>query len=280
MFSLDGKVAIITGATSGIGLSMAEKFVEAGARVVIAGRRKPEGEAIAKRLGKVARFKQTDVTIEAEMKALIADAVTGFGRLDCLVNNAGGPAPVGSIESIPVEGFDQGMALLCRSVMLGMKHAAPILRKQRSGSIINIGSVAGNRAGLSSSMVYSMAKAGVIHLTKCVAMELGEVGVRVNCISPGGIATGIFGKAMGLPIEKAEKTAEMMKASLAKLQPIPRAGLPEDIATAAIFLAADESSFINGQDIVIDGGLIGGRFWTAQQEGQNNLRKAFGVSAS
>ena len=278
MFSLDGKVAIITGATSGIGLSMAEKFVEAGARVVIAGRRRPEGEALAKRLGKAARFKQTDVTIESEMKALIQDAVSGFGRLDCVVNNAGGPAPVGSIESIPVDGFDAGMALLCRSVMLGMKHAAPILRKQRSGSIINIGSVAGNRAGLSSSMVYSMAKAGVIHLTKCVAMELGEVGVRVNCISPGGIATGIFGKALGLPIAEAEKTAEVMKASLAKLQPIPRAGLPEDIATCAVFLAADEASFINGQDIVIDGGLIGGRFWTAQQEGLNNLRKAFGVS--
>ncbi len=278
MFSLEGKVAIITGATSGIGLTMAEKFVEAGARVVVAGRRRPEGEALAKRLGAAARFKQTDVTIEAEMKALVDDALSGFGRLDCIVNNAGGPAPVGSIESIPVEGFDAGMALLCRSVMLGMKHTAPIFRKQRSGSIINIGSVAGNRAGLSSSMVYSMAKAGVIHLTKCVAMELGEVNVRVNCISPGGIATGIFGKALGLPIAEAEKTAEVMKASLAKLQPIPRAGLPEDIATCAVFLAADEASFINGQDIVVDGGLIGGRFWTAQQEGLNNLRKAFGVS--
>jgi NAD(P)-dependent dehydrogenase (short-subunit alcohol dehydrogenase family) len=280
MFKLDGKVAIITGATSGIGVSMAEKFVESGARVVIAGRRQKEGEEVAKRLGKAARFKQTDVTDEAQMKALIADAISGFGRLDCMVNNAGGPAPVGSIESIPVDGFDQAMALLCRSVMLGMKHSAPIFRKQRSGSIINIGSVAGNRAGLSSSMVYSMAKAAVIHLTKCAAMELGEVSVRVNCISPGGIATGIFGKALGLPIEKAEQTADIMKASLAKLQPIPRAGLPEDIATATVFLAADESSFINGQDLVIDGGLIGGRFWTAQQEGLNNLRKAFGVSAS
>jgi NAD(P)-dependent dehydrogenase (short-subunit alcohol dehydrogenase family) len=277
MFSLDGKVAVITGATSGIGLSMAEKFVEAGARVVIAGRRKAEGEALAKRLGKAARFKQTDVTDEAQMKALIADAMNGFGRLDCLVNNAGGPGPVGSIETIPVDGFDAAMALNCRSVMLGMKHAAPILRAQRSGSIINIGSVAGLRAGLSSSMVYSMAKAGVIHLTKVVAMELGEVGVRVNSISPGGIATGIFGKALGVPMDKAEQTAEVVKASLAKLQPIPRAGLPEDIATCAVFLAADEASFITGEDIVIDGGLIGGRFWSVQQEGLKKMREAFGV---
>jgi NAD(P)-dependent dehydrogenase (short-subunit alcohol dehydrogenase family) len=277
MFSLDGKVAIITGATSGIGLSMGEKFVEAGARVVLAGRRKAEGEALAKRLGKAARFKQTDVTDEAQMKALIADAVNGFGRLDCLVNNAGGPGPVGSIETIPVDGFDAAMALLCRSVMLGMKHAAPILRAQRSGSIINIGSVAGLRAGLSSSMVYSMAKAGVIHLTKVVAMELGEAGVRVNSISPGGIATGIFGKALGVPMDKAEQTAEVVKGSLAKLQPIPRAGLPEDIATCAVFLAADEASFINGEDIVIDGGLVGGRFWSAQQEGLKKMREAFGV---
>jgi len=123
-----------------------------------------------------------------------------------------------------------------------------------------------------------MAKAGVVHLTKVVAMELAEVGVRVNSISPGAIATGIFGKALGAA--DPEKTAEIVKQGLAKVQPIPRAGLPEDIAGAAVFLAADESGFITAHDIVIDGGLIGGRFWSVQQEGLNNMRKAFGVAKS
>ncbi|MBM3547359.1 MAG: glucose 1-dehydrogenase [Alphaproteobacteria bacterium] len=278
MFKLDGKVAIVTGATSGIGVAIAEKFVEAGAKVVIAGRRKVEGEDVAKRLGVAVRFKQTDVTDEAQMKTLIDEAFSGFGRLDCIVNNAGGPGPVGSIETIPVDGFDACVALNCRSVMLGMKLTAPIFRKQRSGSIINVGSIAALRAGFSSSMVYSMAKAGVVHLTKVVAMELAEVNVRVNSISPGAIATGIFGKALGAA--DPEKTADVAKQVLAKAQPIPRAGVAEDIAGAAVFLASDESSFITAHDIVIDGGMIGGRFWTAQQEGLNNMRKAFGVAAS
>jgi NAD(P)-dependent dehydrogenase (short-subunit alcohol dehydrogenase family) len=140
-------------------------------------------------------------------------------------NNAGAPAPVGGIETTPVEAFDQAMATLVRSVMLGMKHVAPLMMQQRSGSIINNGSVAGVRAGYTTSITYAAAKAAVVHLTTCVAMQLGESNVRVNCISPGGIATGIFGKALGLPLEAAEKSAEAMKAGLEKYQPIPRAGL-------------------------------------------------------
>src|SRR5262249_3968211 len=121
----------------------------------------------------------------------------------------------------------------------------------RGGSIINNGSIAGSRAGYSSSLIYGAAKAAVIHLTRCVAMELGEHNVRVNSISPGGIATGIFGKALGLPVEAAERTVAIAEQRLAKMQPIPRAGLPDDIAQAAIFLASDESSFVNGHDLVI-----------------------------
>jgi NAD(P)-dependent dehydrogenase (short-subunit alcohol dehydrogenase family) len=272
MGRLEGKVAIVTGATSGIGLRTAEIFVEEGARVVIAGRRKAEGEAIAARLGKSCSFRQTDVTQEAQVKALIDHAVGRFGRLDCLFNNAGGPAPTGGIEDIPVEGFDAAIAVLVRSVMLGMKHAAPIMRRQGAGSIINNGSIAGTRAGYSSSLIYGAAKAAVIHLTRCVAMELGEANVRVNSISPGGIATGIFGKALGLPIEAAERTVAITKERLAKMQPIPRAGLPEDIARAALFLASDDASFVNGHDLVVDGGVIGGRNWTQQQEGLKLLR--------
>ena len=275
MARLDGKVCIITGATSGIGRRTAEIFVAEGARVVIAGRREAEGQAVASALGTACDFVRTDVTDEAQVRALVDFAVARHGRVDCLFNNAGGPAPQGGIESIPAEGFDAAIATLLRSVVFGMKHVAPLMVRQRSGSIINNGSVAGHLAGLSSSLIYSAAKAAVIHLTRCVAMQLGEQGVRVNSISPGGIATGMFGKVAGLPAEQAERTAELAKGALAAMQPIPRAGLPDDVAQAAVFLASDASTFVNGHDLVVDGGLIGGHRWTPQQERLQAMRAAF-----
>ncbi|MGY3449399.1 SDR family NAD(P)-dependent oxidoreductase [Bradyrhizobium sp. USDA 4353] len=276
MGRLNGKVAVITGATSGIGLRTAEMFVAEGATVIAAGRRRAEGEALAARLGASCIFHQTDVTVDAQMRALIDLAAERFGRLDCLFNNAGGPAQTGGIEGLEADRFDQAMAVLVRSVMLGMKYAAPHMKKQGTGSIINNGSIAGRLAGYSTSVVYSTAKAAVIHLTKCVAMELGESGVRVNSISPGLIATGIFGKALGLSTEAAEKTPETIRNAYATAQPIPRAGLPDDIAHAAVFLASDESSFINGHDLVIDGAITGGRNWSQQQQGYAAMRKLLG----
>src|ERR1043166_6028224 len=276
MGRLNGKIAVITGATSGIGLRTAEVFVEEGAKIEIAGRRAPEGKALAERLGTACIFRQTDVTQEDQMRALIGTAVDKFGRIDCLFNNAGGPAQTGGIEGLDVDKFDAAMATLVRSVMLGMKHAAPHMRKQGSGSIINNGSIAGRLAGFSSSVVYGAAKAAVIHLTRCGAMELGEAGIRVNSISPGMIATGILGKALGLSVEAAEKTPDTMRQIFRTAQPIPRAGLPEDIAHAAVFLASDESSFINGHDLVIDGAITGGRNWTAQQDGLAAVRRTLG----
>ncbi len=236
MGRLDSKVAVITGATSGIGLHTAEVFVAEGAKIVIAGRRAPEGEALAKKLGSHCIFRQTDVTVEDQMRALIGQAVEKFGRIDCLFNNAGGPAQTGGIEGLDVARFDAAMATLVRSVMLGMKHAAPHMRRQGSGSIIN--------------------------------------NIRVNSISPGAIATGILGKALGLSVEAAEKTPDVMREIYKTAQPIPRTGLPEDIAHAAVFLASDESSFINGHDLVVDGAITGGRNWTQQQQGLVAVRKA------
>ena len=279
MGRLDGKVAVITGATSGIGLRTAEIFVAEGAKIVIAGRRVVEGEALANKLGANCIFRQTDVTVEDQVQALIALAVEKFGGIDCLFNNAGGPAQTGGIEGLEAARFDAAMASLVRSVMLGMKHAAPYMKKQGSGSIINNGSIAGRLAGFSSSIVYGAAKAAVIHLSKCVAMELGESGVRVNSISPGAIATGIFGKALGLSTEAAERTPDVLREIYKNVQPFPRAGLPDDIAHAAVFLASDESSFINGHDLVVDGAITGGRNWTQQQQGFVALRKAFDQSA-
>jgi NAD(P)-dependent dehydrogenase (short-subunit alcohol dehydrogenase family) len=278
MGRLDGKVAVITGATSGIGASTAELFVTEGAYTVIAGRRAAEGEALAKRLGARCLFLKTDVTDEAQVRALIALAVEKHGRLDCLFNNAGAPSQPGGIEHITVAGFDEGMATLLRSVVIGMKHAAPHMKRQGSGSIINNGSIAGRLAGYSSSLIYGAAKAAVIHLSKCVAMELGESGIRVNSISPGLIATGIFGKALGLSEDAADKAPDIMSTLYKTAQPIPRTGSPLDIAQAAVFLASDESSFINGHDLVVDGAMTGGRAWTQQQEGYAALRKAFDQS--
>jgi len=197
MGQLENKIAIITGATSGIGRRTAERFVEEGAKVVCCGRRTDLGEALEKSLGrKRCRFVGADVTREADVQHVIEACVETFGRVDCLFNNAGGPAPTGGIAGIPVEGFDAAMALLVRSVMLGMKHAAPVMMRQRSGSIINNASVAASRAGYSSSMIYSAAKAAVVQLSRCVAMELGEHNVRVNCISPGAIAADLGERVM------------------------------------------------------------------------------------
>ncbi len=276
MGRLNGKVAVITGATSGIGLRTAEVFVAEGAKIVVAGRRAAEGEALARRLGANCLFRQTDVAVDEQVRDLVDFAVDKFGRLDCLFNNAGGPAQTGGIEGLEAERFDAAIAVLLRSVMLGMKYAAPHMKKQGSGSIINNGSIAGRLAGFSTSLVYSTAKAAVIHLTKCVAMELGESGIRVNSISPGLIATGIFGKALGLATEAAEKTPETIRNAYATAQPIPRAGSPDDIAYAAVFLASDESGFINGHDLVIDGAITGGRNWSQQQQGYEAMRKLLG----
>lgn len=268
MGRLNGKVAVVTGATSGIGLRTAEIFAAEGANIVVAGRRVLEGEALTRRLGVNCIFRQADVTLEGQVKALIAFAVDQFGRIDCLFNNAGSPGQTGGIEGLEVERFDLTMVTLVRSVMLGMKHAAPYMKKQGFGSIINNASIAGHLAGFSSSLSYGAAKAAVIHLTKCVAMELGEASVRVNSVSPGLIATG-----MGHPLEVAEKASAALRELWKSAQPIPRAGLPEDIAYAAVFLASDESAFINGHDLVVDGAITGGRNWTEHQQGYVQLRK-------
>jgi NAD(P)-dependent dehydrogenase (short-subunit alcohol dehydrogenase family) len=278
MGMLDGKIALITGATSGIGERTAELFVEEGAEVVFTGRRQPQGQAIARRLGKPAQYLAADATSEADWQRVIGHVLDRHARLDVLFNNAGGPAPTGGIEGISLEGFDAAIALLVRSVMLGMKHAAPVMKRQRTGSIINNGSVAAHLAGYSSSMVYGAAKAAVVHLTRCVAMELGEHNVRVNSVSPGAIATGIMPKALGVEdATKADAMAEKMKGVFTSMQPVPRAGMPDDIAQCVCWLASDRSSFINGEDVVVDGGMIRGRMFTPQQESLRQARAMLGL---
>jgi NAD(P)-dependent dehydrogenase (short-subunit alcohol dehydrogenase family) len=275
---LKGKICIVTGGNTGIGRRICEVFIEQGAEyVLIAARREKEGQALAQELGPKAEFLQTDVAREEQVERMVKHAVDKHGRIDVLVNNAGCPAPVGSITTIPLDEHDKALSVLIGGVMLGMKHVAPVMLKQGSGSIVNIGSVAAHRAGFSSSTIYSAAKAAVVHLTRCVAMELAEQGIRVNSVSPGAIVTGIFGKAMGLPDDKAEETVAAMQDAFKAAQPMPRSGQPDDIAQAVLYLASDESTFTVGEDIVVDGGMIGGRHWSVQQEAIRNMKQAFGI---
>ena len=252
MGMLDGKVAIVTGGTSGIGERIVEVFVDEGAKVVVAARREQEGNALAKRLG--VRFIRTDMSQEADVKAMIEQTVASFGRLDCLVNNAAVPSPMVSIAEIDATDIDQLLAINVRGVLLGIKHVAPVMMAQKSGSIINVGSVAGLRGGVSGH-IYSATKGAVHALSRSASAELGEKGIRVNALIPGAIVTGIFAKNAGVEGSKADKLTDMLKVGFAGLQPIPRAGLPEDLARAAVFLASDASSFVNGQEIVVDGGM-------------------------
>jgi NAD(P)-dependent dehydrogenase (short-subunit alcohol dehydrogenase family) len=278
MGALDGKIAIVTGGTSGIGERIAEVFVAEGASVVVAARRQEEGEKLAQRLG--VRFTRTDVSREDDVKAMIDLAVKSFGRIDCLVNNAAIPSPMVSITEIDVATIDALLAVDVRGVLLGIKHVAPVMIGQKSGSIINIGSVAGLRGGVSGH-IYSAAKGAVHALSRSAAAELGEKGIRVNALIPGGIVTGIFAKNAGIEGSKADKLTDQLKVAFATLQPIPRAGLPEDIARAAVFLASDASSFVNGQDIVVDGGMGSvTRGWTVSATGRAELSRRLKEAAA
>src|ERR1700728_1376330 len=278
MGALDGKVAIVTGGTSGIGERIVELFVAEGANVVVAARRHEEGRALEKRLG--VRFIRTDVASEADVKAMIDHAVTAFGGVDCLVNNAALPAPMVGIAEIDVGTIDQLFAVNVRGMLLGIKHVAPVMLARRAGSIINISSMAGLRGGVSGH-IYSATKGAVHALTRSTGAELGEKGIRVNSISPGAIVTGLFAKIAGVEGSKADRLADVVKAGFATMQPIPRAGIPEDIARAAVFLAGDGSTFVNGHDFVVDGGHSAvTRGWATVATARNEMTQRIKAAAA
>jgi NAD(P)-dependent dehydrogenase (short-subunit alcohol dehydrogenase family) len=261
MLTLEGKVAVITGGTSGIGAGTAGLFVEHGARVVIAGRRRDRGEEMARALGQSAVFVRTDVGIEADVKTMIEQSVARFGRLDCLVNNAGMGSQYVGIAEADFDQLDRTIAVHLRGVLAAMKHAVPIMAAQGTGSIITVASINGTRAGLGG-LYYSVAKAASIHLTRCAAVELGEKGIRINTISPGPIATGIFGKGAGLEHNEADDNPAYAETAIAailpRLQPLPYVGRAADIAQAALFLASDAARLISGHNLVVDGGISAG----------------------
>jgi NAD(P)-dependent dehydrogenase (short-subunit alcohol dehydrogenase family) len=276
MRRLEGKVVVITGGASGIGAASVRLFAEEGAKVVLADLQYEKGKALASELDGSVEFMHTDVTVENDVERLVRYAVSNFGRLDCIFNNAGIAGAVGPIESVTVDAFDKTVSVILKGVYLGIKHSAPIMKRQGGGSIINTASIAGLRTGYGNH-IYSAAKAGVIQLTKSVAMELGENNIRVNCVVPGFIPTPMIALARGVPIDESDSKIDAISESFKGAQPIQRAGTPLDVARAALWLASDESTFVNGHALVVDGGVTGGRMWRDYGKAIASLEKTLNL---
>jgi len=276
MGKLDGKVAMITGGASGIGAGTCRLFAAEGASVVIADILDEDGERLAAELGDQAVYVHTDVTSDAAIGAGVDLAVERFGKLDCLFNNAGAGGTEAAVEEFQANDVDHTIALLFTGVALGMKHAARVMRPAKSGAIISTASVAALQSGFGPH-IYSAMKAAVVQLTKTVSTELGEDGIRVNCICPGAIVTPIFGRSAGLDPAMIQEKSAVLNELFAAAQPIRRPGQPDDIARAALWLASEESSFVNGQALVVDGGLTAGRGWTESMQAGDIIRAAIGA---
>ncbi|MEO8266635.1 MAG: glucose 1-dehydrogenase [Ilumatobacteraceae bacterium] len=245
---LEGKIAVITGAASGIGEATAIRFVEEGARVIVSDIQVETGRAVAARLGDSARFIETDVTDEAQVAAAVNLAMTTWGRLDCMFNNAGVVGAVGPIADTSAEAWGRTIAVLLHSVFYGTKHAARVMIPKRSGVILSTTSIAGVIGGLGPHG-YTTAKHAVIGLTKSAASELNQHGIRVNAIAPGTIPTALTASLMGDP-DNLAAVAEHAK----NTNGLGIASDPMDIANAALYLASDEARLVSGHTLVVDAG--------------------------
>jgi NAD(P)-dependent dehydrogenase (short-subunit alcohol dehydrogenase family) len=241
---LSGKVAIVTGGAGGLGGAMVDRFVEEGARVVIADVDDEHGEALAARLGDAAEFRHTDVADAEQVQAVVDATVAGFGGLHVMVNNAGISSSQRRFLRDDFADFERVMAVNLLGVMLGTQRAARHMASNGGGSIVNITSIGGINAG-PGLMSYRAAKAAVVHLTRSTAIDLAEHGIRVNCVAPAHIATAI-------------NTTYDQSAIVRLTQPLQRLGQPSDIASAVAFLASDRAAQITGIVMPVDGGTTAG----------------------
>ena len=254
MNRLAGKVAIITGAARGMGAATARLFASEGARVVIADVLDAEGDSLAREIGQASLFQHHDVAEEDSWQRVVREAIAHFGGVDVLVNNAGILLMKGLLD-IQKQEFESVLAVNLIGTFLGIKTTAPRMIERGGGAIVNISSVDGMK-GSNSTGAYSASKWGVRGLTKVAAMELGHRGVRVNSIHPGGVNT-----VMGVrPGPEGLAMAQKFYQGI----PLGRIGQPEEIARATLFLASDESSYVCGAEIVVDGGMIVGQYYMSQ----------------
>ena len=269
MGRLEGKVAVITGATSGIGEATVDAYCAEGARVVFCGRNEELGKEVEQRQPDgSARFVKADVLHEEELERVLRAAVDTWGKLDVLFNNAGGPSNIPgrphafNIEDVDEESFKYSQWYLLGTAMVATKHASRIMRDQGSGSIINNSSKGAHQAEPAADPLYSAAKAGLSNYTKAAAMQLGPIGIRVNAVSPGAIATPIFwgGHTHGQQItsdHKHNRLARFVRNVTGGLMPLQGpGGEASDIAHACVYLGSDESRWVTGIDLVIDGGML------------------------
>ena len=240
---LAGKVAIVTGGGAGIGRAVVERFVEEGARVVIADIDAEAGEELAASLGEVAAFVRTDVTSADQVQALVDDTVERFGGLDVMANNAGVASAMTRFLHDDLSDFTRVVDINVLGVLLGCQRAARHMKAHGGGSIINTSSTAGIDAG-AGLITYRATKAAVIHASRSIALDVAQYGIRVNCLVPGQIRTAM--------------TTYDMDAVLKFTQPLPRQGQAEDVAEAALFLARDRSAQITGIVLPVDGGTTAG----------------------
>ena len=269
---LSGKVAIITGGSSGMGASTVEIFVAEGAKVMIAARSEALGQTLANRLGENAIFHRTDVSIEADVKSLIDATLEKWGRIDVLFNNAGIGEAFVQPEAFTTDDYQKIMMTNLGSCFLGLKYVVPVMKKQGYGSIINNGSTAGVTTD-GSGPIYSASKAAVIHLTKVWATQLAEFKVRVNCISPAAIVTPIFWGGHHTQSEEETKLrTQKLINNFEEVLPLKRAGMPEDIAYAAVYFASDESLHTTGHNLMVDAGQSVRQAPSGEMSKRNELR--------
>jgi NAD(P)-dependent dehydrogenase (short-subunit alcohol dehydrogenase family) len=265
---LKGKVAVITGAASGIGLATVELFVAEGAKVIAADLHADSGRELEARFGTAVRFAACDVTQLPQLKAAIESAATHFGGLDILFNNAGSGGTPAGVANFDADGWDRTHALLLRAVAAGCAYAVPHMQARGGGAIVNTSSISALQAGYAP-LSYSVAKAGVLHYTRVAAAELAAMNIRINAVVPGFIATRIFGNMFGMGRDESQSLANTLAERSGSANPVRRAGQPLDIARAALFLAEDSAGFVTGTHVVVDGGLTMGprHSWDANTPG-------------